>query len=331
MLLEVTHETDLTYDGTINESVMELRVCPAQVQDQHRLSFDLAIGPATQVSSYFDWLDNLVHAFTVVGYHDHLRIVATSVVETDREAANLAFVNDPWPLQIDDADYTLYDFLQFGGPVVDAPELRALRDELDPKEGDFVGILLRKAMDLVKERFKYEKGVTTSASPITDMLKKGGGVCQDFTHLMLGLCRSMGLPARYVSGLVHSDKSGPNGEAPDGEEQQFLGASETHAWVEVWTPSHGWIGLDPTNNVGIGGHFVKVAVGRHFGDVPPNKGVYRGKADEAIHVRVTSRRLSGVPAELAAEQMRRLDLPVSASPPPALQPDAAQQQQQQQQ
>ena len=135
VLLEVTHETDLTYDTTINESVMELRVCPTQVGDQHRLSFDLAIGPATQVSSYFDWLDNLVHAFTIVGYHDHLRIVATSVVETDRQPVNLYELNDPWPPAGVDADYTLYDFLQFGGPIVDVPELRALRDELDPREG----------------------------------------------------------------------------------------------------------------------------------------------------------------------------------------------------
>ena len=321
MLLEVTHETDLVYDGTINESVMELRVCPAQAEDQHRLSFDLAIGPPTQVSGYFDWLDNLVHAFTVVGYHDRLKIVATSVVETDREAVNLYTVNDPWPLTNLDADYVLYDFLQFGGPVVDAPSLRALRDELNPQPGEFVGIILRRAMELIKSRFGYNKGVTTSASPITDILEKGEGVCQDFTHLMIGLCRSMELPARYVSGLVHSEKIE--------EQQEFLGASETHAWVEVWVPSLGWIGLDPTNNVGVGGSFIKVAVGRHFGDVPPNKGVYRGAAKEKIDVRVTSRRLSHVPPELAAEQMRRLDLPVFDSPPMSDQADAAQQQQQQ--
>ncbi len=84
MLLEFTHTTELTYGDHIHDSAMELRVCPSQVGDQHRLSFDLAIGPPAQVHSYFDWLDNHVHAFTVNGYHKRIQIAATSVVETDR-------------------------------------------------------------------------------------------------------------------------------------------------------------------------------------------------------------------------------------------------------
>ena len=74
MLLKITHSTDLTYSDLISESVMELRMAPRQEQDQHRLSFSLAIGPATQVTSYFDWLGNTVHAFTVNSFHDHIRI-----------------------------------------------------------------------------------------------------------------------------------------------------------------------------------------------------------------------------------------------------------------
>ncbi|MBV8780975.1 MAG: transglutaminase family protein, partial [Phycisphaerae bacterium] len=84
MLLKVTHQTDLNYSGLISESVMELRVTPRQDMDQHRLSFDLAIGPSTSVTSYFDWLGNTVHAFAVSPFHKQIRIVATSVVETDR-------------------------------------------------------------------------------------------------------------------------------------------------------------------------------------------------------------------------------------------------------
>ena len=84
MLLKLTHTTDLTYSDLISESVMELRMAPRQEADQHRLSFDLAIGPAAHVTSYFDWLDNTVHTFTVGPFHNQIRIVATSVVETDR-------------------------------------------------------------------------------------------------------------------------------------------------------------------------------------------------------------------------------------------------------
>src|SRR5581483_7544082 len=84
MLLKTTHQTHLTYSDFISESVMELRVAPRQEQDQHRLSFDLALGPQASVTSYFDWLGNTVHAFTVNDFHGRIEIVATSVVETDR-------------------------------------------------------------------------------------------------------------------------------------------------------------------------------------------------------------------------------------------------------
>src|SRR3982751_2019508 len=123
MLLKITHQTDLTYSDFISESVMELRVAPRQEQDQHRLSFDLALGPPATVTSYFDWLGNTVHAYTVTEFHKEIRIVATSVVETDRAIIDPTVLPDTWPLSYDD-DHTVYDYLMFGGPVVDTPALR---------------------------------------------------------------------------------------------------------------------------------------------------------------------------------------------------------------
>src|SRR5437016_5382794 len=97
MLLNITHQTDLTYSDPISESVMELRMAPRQEQDQHRLSFSLAIGPPTSVTSYFDWLGNTVHTFTIGPFHRQIRIVATSVVETDRPRPQLQRFADVWP------------------------------------------------------------------------------------------------------------------------------------------------------------------------------------------------------------------------------------------
>src|SRR5439155_5442927 len=88
MLLKLTHTTDLSYSGLISESTMELRMAPRQEQDQHRLSFTLALGPPASAVSYFDWLGNSVHAFTVNSFHKQIRIVATSVVETGRAPLN---------------------------------------------------------------------------------------------------------------------------------------------------------------------------------------------------------------------------------------------------
>jgi transglutaminase-like putative cysteine protease len=296
MLQKITHQTDLPYSDFISESVMELRVAPRQEQDQHRLSFDLALGPPASVNSYFDWLGNTVHAFNVNEFHNRIQIVATSVVETDR--SNLAVDGRPdvWPLTLA-GDYTLYDYLTFGGPVVECPALRETVSQINPQSGMSLAELAWKMLNKIDSDFEYKKGITTAASPITDVLEKRAGVCQDFTHLMIGMCREMKIPARYVSGLVH----------PDAE--RFRGYTQTHAWVEMLFPSTGWIGVDPTNKCIVGENFVKVATGRDYRDVPPNKGIYRGKATETIDVQVHTEKLAQVPPELAAEKYRSLQIP----------------------
>ena len=308
MLLKLTHTTDLAYTGLISESTMELRMAPRQEQDQHRLSFTLALGPAAAAMSYFDWLGNTVHSFTVNAFHKQIKIVATSVVETNRPRLDLAALPDRYPVCPTECDYTSYDFLQFGGPVVDSPMLRKLVDEIRPKEGAPLGDVAQGMLDLINQRFTYRKGITNAASPITEVLQHGSGVCQDFTHLMIGMARALGIPARYASGLLHpraEDYAGQSLAASDG----FRGFTQTHAWCELLFPSTGWIGFDPANHCTIGENFVKVAVGRHFFDVPPNKGVYRGNAKEGIEVAVQSEELEEIPPELAAERVQSLAVP----------------------
>lgn len=297
MLLELEHATDLRYSDLISESVVELRVTPRQEPDQFRLSFDLSIGPPTSVTSYFDWQGNTVHSFAINRFHNQIRIVATSIVETDRAPVNLDAVTDRWPLP-PTQDHTLYDYLAFAGPVVDDVRLRELVRSIDPREGEPVGGVLKRSLQLIQERFEYEGGITTAASPITDVLEHGKGVCQDFTHLAIGLLRAMRIPTRYVSGLIHEDQS-----------HHLRGAAQTHAWCEVWLPSVGWVGIDPTNDCVVDGNFVKVAVGRHFADVSPNRGVFKGPATETIDVRVHTRRLERIPPELAGERLGAIDIP----------------------
>jgi transglutaminase-like putative cysteine protease len=317
MLLKFTHETDLAYSSSITESVMELRVAPRQEQDQHRLSFTLAIGPATSVTGYFDWMGNSVHAFAVNPPHKLLRITATSVIETDRVTVDPNSLHDSWPGPA--PDWRMHDWLHFGGPVIDSPLLRQLVDVLNPCKGEPLGALAMRILRLINERFLYQKGITTAASPITDVLQHGRGVCQDFTHLMIGIGRAIGVPARYVSGLLHPDA------------QKFRGYTQTHAWCELLFPSQGWIGFDAANNCVIGPNFAKVAVGRDFRDVPPNKGVYRGTAIETIDVRVHSEELGGIPSELAAERMASLPVPIDAAGISIHREAAPMQQEQQQQ
>lgn len=326
MLLRLTHTTELHYTDLISESVMELRMTPRQEADQHRLSFNLAIGPATTVNSYFDWLGNTVHALSISGFHRLIRIVATSVVETDRQKAEVEKFADRWigpqnPAFAD--DHALYDFLRFDGPVVDSPALRDLSNLLGAAPGMSQGELALRMLHLIAERFEYARGHTTSASTTEEMLRHGRGVCQDFTHVMIALARRLGIPARYVSGLVQPDAD------------RFRGYTQTHAWCELLFPTAGWVGFDPTNNCIVGPNFVKVAIGRDYRDVPPNKGVYRGAAKESIDVKVFGEELASIPPGLAAERYQNLVLPATPDPcdasssVPHAARAAAQQQQQQ--
>ncbi|HUB25754.1 MAG TPA: transglutaminase family protein [Tepidisphaeraceae bacterium] len=299
MLLRITHQTDLRYSDLISETVMELRMTPRQEQDQHRLSFALGIGPEAAVTSYFDWLGNTVHMFNISPSHQQVLIIATSVVETDRPRKQPERFSDRWPIAEGALDYAMYDYLHFGdGPVVDSPQLRQLCSIIAPTPGASIGELALRMLHLIDDKFTYKKGVTNAASPITEMLDTGYGVCQDFTHLLIGLARCLKIPARYVSGIVHPDA------------QRFRGYTQTHAWCELFFPSAGWVGFDAANRCVVGGNFVKVAVGRDFRDVPPNRGLFSGAARETIDVQVLSEELPHIPPELAAERVYSLEVPI---------------------
>lgn len=318
MLLKIVHQTDLSYTDLIKETVMELRMAPRQEQDQHRLSFSLGIGPATAATSYFDWLGNTVHAFTITPFHRELHIVATSVLETDRANVNPIELPDQWPIS-GALDYTNYDYLQFGNSVVDCPALHELVRQLNPRPGTSIGRLMLRTLDLIHDRFAYEKGITTAASPITEILEHGRGVCQDFTHLMIGIARAMRIPARYVSGFLH-----PNRE-------RYRGCAQTHAWCEIFFPSIGWMGFDPTNNSVVNSYFVKVSVGRDYRDVPPHKGLFKGNVQETMNVSVQSEELPAMPMGLPAERLHPIAVPVYATGKDYDREQAGQQRVQQQQ
>ena len=332
MLIELTHTTTLNYSEIIRESVMELRVCPMQTESQTRLSFDLAIGPAAQVHGYFDWLDNHVHAFSINDRHNRIQIDAKSIVRTEQppfmeqtvEAA-LQAATDVWPLSQEvQQDYTLFDFLGNPSKLKTSAELLDLRSAVDPTEGEPLGQVILRALHLLRDQFKYKQGVTEADTPVQTFLRDREGVCQDFTHALIALLRSLQIPARYVSGILHAEKQ-DGGPA-------LLGATQTHAWAEVYLPSAGkWLGVDPTNQCLAGENFVKVAVGRDYSDVPPNRGVYLGQAEESIEVHVETQQLHRVPPELTAERFRRLTLPTVDDSVTFDVPDGLQQQQQQQQ
>ncbi len=318
MLIKATHTTRLSYSALISETVMELRMAPRHEPMQHRLSFELAIGPPTEVRSYFDWLGNTVHTFSIVPRHRNVEIVATSLVDTSTPAYGVDKLEDTWPPAAP-LDYTLRDFLRFDDIVCQSPLLDALARQMMPQRPTRLNALVRHMMAFITENFTYEKGITTASTVLTEVLEHRRGVCQDFTHLMIGLARMLRIPARYVSGFIHPGR------------KTFRGTSESHAWCELHFPSVGWVPFDPTNACVVGENFVKLAVGRSYRDVPPHRGVYHGVARETMAVQLQSEELPEVSGRLVGERSRSLDVPIYQGGPDAILPWTLDEQMQQQQ
>jgi transglutaminase-like putative cysteine protease len=296
MILEIQHETRLGYTEPVTESIAEVRMEPVSDADQTCRSFHLAVSPTTGVFHYQDGFGNRVHHFNVLPPHTEMRILAASVVETHYRPRDLSSSEAVWPLPVDTCGLDLLDFLDFRGPVRRSPRLAPLLEKLCPQSGDRVGELVGKVSRYIHEHFEYAPDTTLASSPIDDVLELGKGVCQDFTHLLIAVLRSFAVPARYVSGYLHRP----------GEE------SQSHAWCEAWLPDLGWVGVDPTNHHAVNEKFVKVAIGRDFTDVSPNKGIYRGKAEEEIKVRVETRTLEALPSLAWQEQLPPLQTPLIA-------------------
>ena len=145
----------------------------------------------------------------------------------------------------------------------------------------------------IYENFEYAKQNTRVDSPIDEALHMRRGVCQDFSHIMIALVRELGIPCRYVSGyLFHSS---------DIQDRSADGA--THAWVEALLPDLGWVGFDPTNNTIAAERHIRVAVGRDYSDVPPTRGIFRGKAESelAVTVKVFPAEAPPISADLSLE------------------------------
>jgi transglutaminase-like putative cysteine protease len=271
MLLDVEHRFAFGYDAYISESCLELRVQPKTTADQTVSSFVLAVGPPTRVHRYVDWNDNVTHHFTITRFHDRIEVASRSVVSTHPAPRAIAALGETVP--VDDLPYGLLDFLAFGGPVQLTPALRAAHKAAAPPRAGSLGEHVLALGRYLASRFEYQKDVTRYDSTTEHFLKLEAGVCQDFAHLMLGLLRLSGIPCRYVSGYLHVERTRRE-------------ASQSHAWIEFWAPSHGWIPFDPTHDRAIDERYVVVGHGRHYDDVPPNKGIYRGIARETLHAEV---------------------------------------------
>ncbi len=322
------HTTDFVYDGPVSESYNEVRLRPMHDERQSCLSFRLTTTPGSRGTAYRDAHGNWVHQFNVLAEHQRLRVEAESVVlthdagEPPADGTTLA----DYDLHSDQLDEEHFDFLAPTGYVPHLVQLKELIAAGEKASDGTVAGFAQAAADIIHDRFRYVKGATHVHSSIEDSLTLGAGVCQDFAHLLLGVMRMRGVPARYVSGYLVPGRAA----SPDAKQEDVIGGQASHAWAEVLIPQVGWTGLDPTLGRSVGLRHVRVAYGRDYGDVAPVRGVYKGHAGQSLSVDVRVR-----PAldDSGREQLSEITAGV---PPPASvlerpQQPAQQQQQQQQQ
>jgi transglutaminase-like putative cysteine protease len=304
VLLEIRHVTQYLYDAPVRESVMEVWMQPQKGAGQRLISFELELDPPAQLFSYADTFGNAVYHFDVPQPHDRLTMVARSAVDTQPPAPlpDALDVGEWDRLRSDFVRGENFDFLRPHGFAVETDALKAFMAEMRLQELRVLDPLraLLELNRIIYDAFAYEAGVTEADSPIDHALEARRGVCQDFTHIMIAICRSWGVPARYVSGYLFTDRKSGDRSDPDA----------THAWVEVFLPSTRWFGLDPTNNMVVGERHVAAAVGRDYADVPPSRGVYKGDADSQLAVGVSVRRAR---AAMTEPEFLRVAQPAASS------------------
>jgi len=291
LIYEISHRTTFTYSQSVAISQHLLHLSPRATANQTVYSHALMISPAPTLNQEnTDFFGNTTAYLTVEEPHNKLNIVSNARVEVVAASAPLAETTMPWEQvpnaaskQSNDAALDAQQYV-FDSPFTYSNDAMRYAEKSFPPGCP----VLTGAIDLmgrIFKEFKYEGGVTDISTPIDRVIANKHGVCQDFAHLQIACLRSLGIPARYVSGYMLT-------HPPEGQEKK-IGADASHAWLAVWVPEHGFVDLDPTNNLLAGDEHITVAWGRDYGDVSPINGMVLGGGEQKIEVAVDVRPATG--------------------------------------
>jgi transglutaminase-like putative cysteine protease len=281
----INHRTIYEYAAPVAVSHHVARLEPRTTTAQIPENFSLKIVPQPVLrKARKDYFGNQLCFFSVQENHQRLEITAHSQVSLQAPKTTPPETSPVWEqvakLFCDPVAPEVIEPYQF---VFDSPQVRASFELAAYARESFQkdAPLLAGALDLSRrifKDFKYDPKATTVATPLEEVLDKRRGVCQDFAHLGIACLRSLGLPARYVSGYLRT-------RPPEGKERR-IGADASHAWFSIFCPRNGWNDFDPTNNMQISEEHITVAYGRDFGDVSPVAGILTGGGQHEVKVSV---------------------------------------------
>ncbi|KQX08654.1 transglutaminase family protein [Flavobacterium sp. Root420] len=274
-VFKIVHLTKYQYNYPIKESINEIRLFPHHFDNQEVLQYQLLITHNPDVDISEDYYGNRVGNFNVLDVHTEMTIESRMLVRVNHS------------LKIPEIDATSMEDIQeekersilllrlcYLDNTQKQNEIEAILKEINIENKSIIEIA-QQCNAYVFENFTYTKGITNIETTVDEILTLKKGVCQDFAHILLQLLRTAGIPSRYVSGYICPNESGLRGEGA------------THAWVEIYTPKQGWLGLDPTNNIWTMDNHVRLSVGRNFSDCTPIKGTFKGLARQTLSVCVS--------------------------------------------
>lgn len=279
MQLRIVHTTGFEYDGKANSSFNEARLTPQTSPGQIVVHSRVEVSPTPWTYTYRDYWGAQVTAFEVLDPHTALTVVGTATVHTDRTPAGEPVMSWEQLRAPQEADRHT-EYLVLPQRVAPAPDLAARARELAAAAAT-PGEAAARICAAVHDEVKYVSGSTTVDAAAAHSWERRTGVCQDMAHISIGALRSVGIPARYVSGYLHPRLEPEVGVPARGE---------SHAWVEWW--DDGWRGYDPTNATEPGDRHVVTATGRDYNDVKPLSGIFSGSGTSRMFVDVQVTRLA---------------------------------------
>jgi len=288
MRYRILHKTRYDYSISATLSHNEARMLPRELPWQHCISSAFTIAPTpVQLRERVDFFGNRVAYFSTESVHNSLEVIVTSEVQTMARPTPDIFSS----ICREDAITEIIGARARGNRDCIESRLYMLESEFVPVHralGEYAESCFGNRCNLydallclnqrIYDEFIYDPDVTTTATPVLDVLAGKRGVCQDFAHLMIGCIRALGLPARYVSGYMET--------LPPPGQEKLLGADATHAWVAAFIPGWGWLELDPTNGCLPDERYIILGWGRDYADVTPLKGIMDGGGQHELSVGV---------------------------------------------
>jgi len=276
--LHAKHRTEIHYAGSVGESVNEIRLVPSGNGRQDVEWSHVRTEPAAELLSHHDAYGNEVRWFQLTEPHGVLVVESEAVVVTKpgtwrQEYADDGITATADPAYVDD----FAEFLSGSSRIRWVEPVKSFAETLDLDESGSLVLWGASLEAEINRAIVYTTGVTEVDTPIEEVVRVGRGVCQDMAHLMIAVARRRGVAARYVSGWLHL----PGLDVP----------GESHAWVEIAVPGMGWVEYDPTHPSPSTEHYVRLAVGRDYDDVPPLRGSYLGPPTDRMDVVVEVREL----------------------------------------